>query len=63
MKMKNLLEIIFKKGPPPDFMDNKYQSGRVNAQRARASANNSEYDLEEPEDVDEMQIDKIYQSL
>jgi hypothetical protein len=63
MEMKNLLEIIFKKGTPTDFMDNKYQSGRVNAQRARGSANNSEYDLEEPEDVDEMQIDKIYQSL
>jgi hypothetical protein len=61
--MKNLLEIIFKKNSQPDFMANGYQSGKINARRVNSSANNSEYDLDEPEDIDEMQIDKIYQSL
>ena len=61
--MKNLLEIIFKKEPPSNFQTNGYQSERVNARKTYSSASNSEYSLEEPEDVDEMQIDKIYQSL
>jgi hypothetical protein len=61
--MKNLLEIIFKKDSQSNFMTNGYQSGKINALRVNPSANNSEYDLDEPEDVDEMQIDKIYQSL
>lgn len=44
-------------------MANEYQSSKVNARRIDSSANNSEYNLDEPEEVDEMQIDKIYQCI
>jgi hypothetical protein len=61
--MKNLLGVIFKKVPPPNFMAEEFQLDKTRTRKNIKGANNSEYEFEKPEEVDEMQIDKIYQSL
>lgn len=61
--MKHLLQKLFKKEPLPAFRATEFEARKTYASRKRASANNSEYEIEKPADIDEMQIDKIYQSL
>lgn len=63
MKMKNLLQNLFKKEPQSNFMATDFQEIKTYSSKKRKSANNSEYEVEEPAEIDEMQIDKIYQSL
>jgi hypothetical protein len=56
--MRNLLDKIFKKEPQFNYIIAEYQpvKGAI-----ETSARISEYDIEEPKDSDEMNIDKIYQ--
>ena len=61
--MKNLLGLIFRKELPSNFIASEYQPSKIEDHKNGKSANNSEYELINQEDIDEMQIDKIYQSL
>lgn len=57
--MKNLFEIIFKKEPQLNYIIAAYQPMEVSV--LRTSSQTSEYDLDAPTELDEMNIDKIYQ--
>lgn len=61
MKMKNLIAKIFNKEPKLNYIIAEYQPMENNSLSTVANA--TEYDFEKPVEIDEMQIDKIYQSL
>ena len=57
--MKKLFERLFKKEPEFDYIIAEYQPIKVN--RMRSEFNLNEFDPSTIEDLDDMQIDKIYQ--
>lgn len=59
--MKNLIAKIFNKDPKLNYIIGEYQP--MENYSSNSFANATEYDFEEPVEIDEMQIDKIYQSL
>ncbi|MDP1765282.1 MAG: hypothetical protein Q8K83_00115 [Methylotenera sp.] len=59
--MKNLIAKIFNKEPKLNYIIAEYQPMEINS--LSTVMNTTEYDVEEPAEIDEMQIDKIYQSL
>lgn len=59
--MKNLIAKIFNKEPKLNYIIAEYQPMENNSLSTVATA--TDYDFEEPVEIDEMQIDKIYQSL
>lgn len=61
INMKNLFNKIFKKEPQFNYIIAEYQPMKVDSQITRARASAAEYDIEAPENSDEMEIDKIYQ--
>jgi hypothetical protein len=58
--MKNFIEKLFKKEPQFNYIIAEYQPGRTSSQKKGGEI--TEYDIDEPDDRDEMEIDKIYQS-
>lgn len=59
--MKNLFDKIFKKEPQLNYIIAEYQPLEVNSFSPTIKA--TEYDVDEPTEADEMQIDKMYRRL
>ena len=58
--MKNLIEKLFKREEPSyNYIVGEYKPSRGNAMSKPAKP--SEYDVESPNDKDEMEIDNLYQ--
>ncbi len=59
--MKNIFEKIFKKEPQLNYIIAEYQP--IETSSPGTGVKMTEYDLNEPIEIDEMQIDKIYRCL
>jgi hypothetical protein len=57
--MKNFIEKLFKKEPQFNYIIAEYQPMKINS--PKTSVNATEYDVDAPENSDEMEIDKLYQ--
>jgi hypothetical protein len=57
--MKNLLDKIFKKEPQFNYIIAEYQPIKISLSKVDFS--NSEYDVEDQLNGDEMEIDRLYQ--
>ena len=58
INMKNLFDKIFKKEPQFNYIIAEYLP--LNVESYKTAASNKEYDIDAPQNSDEMQIDKIY---
>ncbi|MDP3087164.1 MAG: hypothetical protein Q8M99_03075 [Methylotenera sp.] len=59
--MKNLFDKIFKKEPQLNYIIPEYQPLEANS--FNPANKTTEYDVDELEEVDEMQIDKMYRRI